>query len=285
MNWIDSFKNNLLEVLYRDQPRDELGRFASTGGGGAAPAADRILSHMEPLFHEYSRVALDRMPPSRQESVAKAFDDVLGKHGVQIEEFDVRVLENDNVLGTYHHTFSRLTLNETYAPEGAMEALQAEAAFSWEMNTRMRMEDVESLLEEYGSAIDAGPNADGRYSFRGETVSADFIHGQRDAYVQEQKEGYAERPSTIAASEDPWGALAAHEAFHAVHDVKELGDAWFHSRDRHGVRNRDIMKVSDYATTNASEAFAEVGVAIREGMSIPDNVRAAFEETMATLGN
>ncbi len=35
-NWIDQFKNNLLEVLYRGQPRDELGRFASTGGAGAA---------------------------------------------------------------------------------------------------------------------------------------------------------------------------------------------------------------------------------------------------------
>ncbi len=36
MSWEDKFKSNLLEVLYRaDQPRDELGRFASTGGGGA----------------------------------------------------------------------------------------------------------------------------------------------------------------------------------------------------------------------------------------------------------
>ncbi len=35
MNWLDQFKNNLLEVLYRDQPRDELGRFASTGSAAS----------------------------------------------------------------------------------------------------------------------------------------------------------------------------------------------------------------------------------------------------------
>ncbi len=38
--WIDQFKANLLEVLYRDQPRDELGRFASTGGAGATGPDD-----------------------------------------------------------------------------------------------------------------------------------------------------------------------------------------------------------------------------------------------------
>ncbi len=34
MGWIDQFKANLLEILYRaDQPRDEKGRWISTGGG------------------------------------------------------------------------------------------------------------------------------------------------------------------------------------------------------------------------------------------------------------
>ncbi len=37
MTWIDRFKNNLLEALYRDQPRDELGRFAEVGGAGIDP--------------------------------------------------------------------------------------------------------------------------------------------------------------------------------------------------------------------------------------------------------
>ncbi len=35
-NWLDNFKRNLLEVLYRaDQPRDERGRWVSTGGGAS----------------------------------------------------------------------------------------------------------------------------------------------------------------------------------------------------------------------------------------------------------
>lgn len=34
MTWLEVFKRNLLEVLYRaDQPRDERGRWVSTGGG------------------------------------------------------------------------------------------------------------------------------------------------------------------------------------------------------------------------------------------------------------
>lgn len=37
MNWLDKFKANLLEVLYRpDQPRDERGRWVAAGGGSAA---------------------------------------------------------------------------------------------------------------------------------------------------------------------------------------------------------------------------------------------------------
>ena len=36
MAWLDQFKQNLLEILYRpDQPRDERGRWVSAGGGAS----------------------------------------------------------------------------------------------------------------------------------------------------------------------------------------------------------------------------------------------------------
>ncbi len=53
LSWMDSFKANLLEVLYRpDQPRDELGRWTAGGNGGSGGLEEAELTALKDYAYD-----------------------------------------------------------------------------------------------------------------------------------------------------------------------------------------------------------------------------------------
>ncbi len=97
MNWIDSFRSNLLEVLYRDQPRDELGRFASTGGGpvsGSEVAQTALLDKIK------------QNPSVEHAVITDAAGNVLAESSGSNVEVDIHhpmMLEEDQKLSHWHY--------------------------------------------------------------------------------------------------------------------------------------------------------------------------------------
>jgi hypothetical protein len=86
---------------------------------------------------------------------------------------------------------------------------------------------------------------------------------------------------------------AIHEFHHALDHRHKLQNTWQsniykqYEKDpefiQYGLKHNDMFKVSEYATTNYRELFAEVGTAVMNDIKIPAKLKKAYEATMATV--
>lgn len=90
-----------------------------------------------------------------------------------------------------------------------------------------------------------------------------------------------ERWSISSVSKEPLKATAWHEAAHAIERDRGLGDWWRYLLKKHDAL-KDAHKVSEYATKDPSELFAEVMAAIKDGKEdlIPESIKKAFDEAI-----
>jgi len=85
-------------------------------------------------------------------------------------------------------------------------------------------------------------------------------------------------------SENPLATIAAHEGFHNVYNTHGLKNTWTKALDKRGLSSDKFFSVSEYAGTNVSELFAEVGASISSNVKIPKPFIDAFDETIGTIG-
>ncbi len=110
MSWIDKFKNNLLEILYRDQPRDELGRFASTGGAGAGGEVDGTVGFAKDAFlSDYADV--NQKTVTSYATVAERMDQMTsGK--INVQEIKQRLHDSSKYYGQKMVNPQQLTIQD-----------------------------------------------------------------------------------------------------------------------------------------------------------------------------
>ena len=82
---------------------------------------------------------------------------------------------------------------------------------------------------------------------------------------------------------DPLRSLAIHECYHALYFNRDLSSKWKQLLIDNDVDIGSKCEISEYAATNDSELFAEVGCAIENDFKIPDNIYSAFKETIGEI--
>ncbi len=298
MTWIHEFKNNLLEVLYRDdQPRDELGRFAEVGSAGAdeSSADDRIASFIEPDLtgDEYhlalTKETLSKLTDEQKASVARGMEDVLGPTGTKIQSLttfdpdDPFSGVSQGTLAYYDPGTNQISFNENLLGDSDLEEFLDNTATRYAEDRIDRIASLSDQQDLYRDILDTGPDIDGDYvnPATGEVLDRSEVE-ENIAFTEGALQHIPPRYSAVEVAEDPWYALTVHEAFHAVY----FGDnnsqpEWARQRGLQGLRASDFAQVSAYAMSDFSESFSEVGVAINTGLEVPDNVRVAFENVMS----
>lgn len=256
-DWEDKFKDNLLEVLYRaDQPRHpagspEGGRFAPAGGtGGSAGSPEERVMKFITGDPKQTRELMSKLSPERQESLAKAVESTLGQYGVSLE--DIYATDrlpsgeplSEGYLGFYVHAWNSVGLNETMLEGDKLESALAKMNEAFEVRRT-------DFLDMFGMPEHSIP-------------SRQLVAGSVD---------------------DPFRAIISHECYHAVYRQHQLHNRhlageqgwWPDILQGNGVDKRVLGQVSDYAMSNPSEAFSEIGTAIDMGLSVPDSVRKSFD--------
>lgn len=87
-------------------------------------------------------------------------------------------------------------------------------------------------------------------------------------------------------AKDPLFVVAAHESGHALYyQRQEILQTWLAELQRLNVTRLDRVKVSDYATKNDSELFAEVTAMIADGRrdQVPDKLLQAYHAALAKV--
>ncbi len=88
------------------------------------------------------------------------------------------------------------------------------------------------------------------------------------------------RWSTVEDLKDPIEGAFTHEGWHAVFFRLDLVDRWAANLKKFNVTKAQWYEVSEYAGTSVSELFAEAGSAIDGKMSLPGNIKKAFNATV-----
>ncbi len=108
MSWMRRFKDNLLEVLYRDQPRDELGRFASTGGAG--PVGDDTVGFAKDAFlSDYADV--DQKTVTMYSTVAENMDRMTSGQ-INVQQIKRRLAASSEYYGQKMVNPKQLTIQD-----------------------------------------------------------------------------------------------------------------------------------------------------------------------------
>lgn len=114
MNWMDKFKDNLSQALYKDQPRDELGRFASTGGagggdqyGGHGLEDDTVGFAKDEFLTPYTDVQNIKSSSAVAERI-----DQLSSEQINVQDIKQRLGDSSKYYGQTEVDVSRLTIQD-----------------------------------------------------------------------------------------------------------------------------------------------------------------------------
>lgn len=209
--------------------------------------------------------------------VADALDSVLGDFDVKLNGLGVRSAGRDtNAYFTRGFGHSAITIESRYAKQWAttvtrtteqIEKIQRD--YQWHVNFRA------SQLEKRAAAMPMqGPLLD----LRG--AGYDSLMHQAGQLRQ------ATRWSFSSDSPRPLFSTTAHEAGHALYYTEKLEVTF--SRELRAAKATDHglqMSLSEYATTNQSELFAELTSAVAQGRfsEIPDPLLEAYHKTIASI--
>jgi hypothetical protein len=98
-----------------------------------------------------------------------------------------------------------------------------------------------------------------------------------------EKLGYSIRWDVGCDVDNPLVATTIHEGYHAIMMQNSLIKSWKTNLQKEGIltmRDNRIFGVSDYATTNYDELWAEVGTAIELNVKIPIQFKKAYAATI-----
>ncbi len=155
MSWIDSFKSNLLEVLYRDQPRDELGRFASTGGSSVEKAEAPLFSNL--TDEEFG--ALQNYAGADHAVINEYLrdDDASYMDDVDLEEVTDSVRQMDAAMEK-HSTFAPQKVYR-FAGENTFERITESGSFQDDgfVSTSSELEGLDTFLADQGYSMADDP--------------------------------------------------------------------------------------------------------------------------------
>jgi hypothetical protein len=88
-------------------------------------------------------------------------------------------------------------------------------------------------------------------------------------------------------AKDPLKAIASHEGFHNIYHTHKLEDKFKEALKSQGIslkaKSASWYGVSDYAATNLSELFAEVGASITNNIKIPEPFVNAFNQVVKDI--
>jgi hypothetical protein len=218
-----------------------------------------------------SRVDFNTISTNSAAEIAGGVGDTLNKYGVQIDNIGYLTSRKVRLNARYARyrtslmgdvRWDSIEFSKTYVNNPIASAAKAERGFAHSI-TRAKAQQEATLKH-----------------WAGRTMPKEVLESfnRTQLYIDNAKQW------TVAArSASPLRTTAIHESYHAVYYQKNLAQKWSESLKKNKVTKADKYKVSEYAASKDKELFAEVGAAIDTGVSIPSNVKAAFESTVRGL--
>ena len=118
--------------------------------------------------------------------------------------------------------------------------------------------------------------------------------GEKEEY-EDRLKGYKvmDRSSVDIDAKDHFKCVIEHEGFHAidfqngVSSSPTVGEIYagifLEALEKNGVSFEDKCKVSEYASRNDTELWAEVGSALLNGISVPGSIKKSFNDVLLQL--
>ncbi len=198
------------------------------------------------------------------DSIVMAAERTLGEHTkVNFIGLSAKKMK---ALGTYSWSYSGVNdavqFQKTFAKEARRRAPKEAALFETRIQARRELKraQLEKRREEQAR--------------RGKDLPIVSILEKELARIEATK-----RWSVSTVAKDPLGSVAVHEFHHAIMIRHGFEQKW--SRlVREYAGEFDAVSVSEYATKNYRELFAEVGAAIDEEIEVAKGLRKAYDEVM-----
>lgn len=232
------------------------------------------LSRMAKYVPEGTKVAYEGLPIHRMNSLLKGAEHVLGKYGVAVGKmgFVDRAGSEYGMCITNRHSGEILScgVRKSYAKNP--EKYQKEDIGKMRGNQAYNILMTEKAIK----LMETDPKYQNRSVY-----TAEYVENETKKYKEKLERTKNTDHWTVAdAVDDPLYATQAHECMHAVYHYHHLGEAF----------NAEMNKVdgwriplTEYATENKKEFFAELGSAITCGMKVHPKLMEAFQNTVRTI--
>jgi len=231
-----------------------------------AKTPTEALSRMAKYVPEGTKVAYEGAPIAKMNSLLKGAEHVLGKYGVTVEKMGF-VEKAGSEYG-----LCRSTRDGRILHVGVRKSYVANPEkYKKQDIGRMRANQAYNIIRTEKFIEDLKNNP----SYRGDVNS--------ELKKQEKKLEHIKNVDhwTVAdAVDDPLYATQAHECMHAVYHYHRLGETFKAEMEK--VDGWSIP-LTEYATENQKEFFAELGSAVTCGMKIHPKLLEAFQNTVRMI--
>jgi len=215
---------------------------------------------------DYGGVHVDRM-----NSLLKATDHVLGKYGVPVAQFGFCSKSGAN--------YGRCAYsgNKVLYVQVRKSYVKDPESYKKRDIGRMRANQAYEILrtEKYIGSLKSGEGFKDRPGQEGAV--------ERELHRNEKKLEHLKAVDhwiVADAVDDPLYATQVHECWHAVYAHHNIGAKWTEEMDK--VSGWSIP-LTEYATENKREFFAELGAAVTCGMKVHPKLMEAFKNTVGSI--
>lgn len=223
------------------------------------------LSRMAKYVPEGAKVEYADLPTPRLNSLLKGAEHVLGKYGVTVEKMGFVERHGDEYGLCQSHNGRILSVGVRKMFAANPEKYKQRDIARMTANRKHNIERTEKFIEHLKTST---------------SISGDV---ESEIRKQEKKLTHiknVEHWIVADAVDDPLYAVQAHECMHAVYHYHGLGETFKKEMEKVGGWS---IPLTEYATENQKEFFAELGSAITCGMKVHPKLMEAFQNTVRTI--